>query len=84
MKLQKLLYYAQGFAMVILGKPLFDEDFEAWDYGPVLRAVYDKFKGYGSGALPKPENFSFDVYTIAEVFPSKRSKKMRRFIYLAM
>jgi uncharacterized phage-associated protein len=27
MKLQKLLYYAQGFAMVILERPLFEDDF---------------------------------------------------------
>lgn len=63
MKLQKLLYYAQGFAMATLGKPLFNEDFEAWEYGPVLRVVYDRFKQYGSAALPKPEKFSFDEYT---------------------
>jgi uncharacterized phage-associated protein len=62
MKLQKLLYYAQGFSMVILGKPLFEDDFEAWDYGPVVRVVYDKYKSYGSNALPKPENFSFSPY----------------------
>lgn len=66
MKLQKLLYYAQGFAMATLGKPLFAEDFEAWEYGPVLRAVYDKFKQYGGSALPKPEDFSFSDYTEEE------------------
>ena len=63
MKLQKLLYYAQGFALAILDKPLFNEDFEAWDYGPVLRTVYDTYRSYGSNALPRPENFSFDTYT---------------------
>lgn len=44
MKLQKLLYYAQGFALALLDKPLFDEDFEAWAHGPVLRCIYNKYK----------------------------------------
>jgi uncharacterized phage-associated protein len=66
MKLQKLLYYAQGFSMVVLGKPLFVEDFEAWEYGPVLRDVYNEYKRFGNSALPKPDNFSFDSYTKEE------------------
>lgn len=66
MKLQKLLYYAQGFAMVILEKPLFDDDFEAWEYGPVLRPIYDEYKTYGGDALPKPNDFSFEHYSKAE------------------
>ena len=66
MKLQKLLYYAQGFALVILNKPLFQDDFEAWEYGPVLRPVYDEYKRFGSSALPKPNDFSFSDYTKGE------------------
>ena len=63
MKLQKLLYYAQGFALAILGKPLFDDDFEKWTYGPVLPAVYNKYKEFGSGAIPRPEGASLQDYT---------------------
>jgi uncharacterized phage-associated protein len=66
MKLQKLLYYAQGFAMVILDKPLFEDDFEAWEYGPVIRKIYDKYKSFGSNALPKPDNFSLHKYSKEE------------------
>ena len=40
MKLQKLVYYAQGFALAITGKPLFQEDIEAWEHGPVAPALY--------------------------------------------
>lgn len=66
MKLQKLLYYAQGFAMVILKRPLFEDDFEAWEYGPVVRKIYDKYKSFGSNALPKPDNFSLHQYSKEE------------------
>ena len=63
MKLQKLLYYAQGFALAILGKPLFDDDFEKWTYGPVLPAVYNKYKVFCSEAIPRPEGASLQDYT---------------------
>ena len=36
LKLQKLVYYAQGFALVLLEKPLFPERIEAWIHGPVV------------------------------------------------
>jgi uncharacterized phage-associated protein len=36
LKLQKLCYYAQGFHLALFDEPLFQEDIEAWDYGPVV------------------------------------------------
>ena len=45
LKLQKLLYYAQGFSYQRFNHSLFDEDIEAWDDGPV---VYDVYKHYQS------------------------------------
>lgn len=47
LKLQKLLYYSQGYNLALKGNPLFDEPIEAWKYGPVVREVYHKFKIYG-------------------------------------
>ena len=35
LKLQKLLYYVQGFHLAIENEPLFMEDIQAWQYGPV-------------------------------------------------
>lgn len=66
MKLQKLLYYAQGFALAILGRPLFQEDFEAWQYGPVIPSVYQRYKELGNKAIPKVDLESFDHYTTDE------------------
>ena len=63
MKLQKLLYDAQGFALAILGKPLLEDDFEKWAYGPVLPVVYNKYKAFGSEAIPRPEGASLQDYT---------------------
>ena len=49
--LQKLLYYCQGWSLALLGRPLFHQPLCAWKYGPVVRDVYDLFKGRSSGVL---------------------------------
>lgn len=41
MKLHKLVYYAQIFGVVGLGKPIFAEEMKSWAYGPVAPALYD-------------------------------------------
>ena len=52
LELQKILYIAHMFHLGTSGgNPLVSETFEAWEYGPVLPAVYRKAKGFGSGAV---------------------------------
>ncbi|MGL5061573.1 MAG: Panacea domain-containing protein [Microcoleus sp.] len=47
MKLQKLCYYAQAIYMATHdGEALFEEDFEAWTYGPVISSLYQQYKNY--------------------------------------
>ncbi|MCC6230530.1 MAG: SocA family protein [Phycisphaerales bacterium] len=48
MKLQKLLYFSQGWHLALGDRPLFDEDFEAWRWGPVLRSLRSEFKNFGA------------------------------------
>lgn len=57
MKLQKMLYYEQGFHLAAFGTPLFEEDIEAWMYGPVVPSVYEHFKSHGAGGI-EPETKS--------------------------
>lgn len=45
MKLQKLVYYAQAWALVWDDTPLFKERIEAWAHGPVVRKLYDAHRG---------------------------------------
>jgi uncharacterized phage-associated protein len=47
MKLQELLYYAQGLHLALNGRPLFDDTIEAWTHGPVVPTVYREFKRFG-------------------------------------
>lgn len=51
LKLQKVLYFAQAYYLAKLDRPLFNDKFEAWNYGPVVPAVYRKFKSYGSRSI---------------------------------
>jgi uncharacterized phage-associated protein len=64
LKLQKLVYYAQGFHLALFDEPLFDERIEAWTHGPVIPELYHSYKHYGSGAIPSPEEVNFDIYTL--------------------
>ena len=52
MKLQKLLYYMQGFHLAKVELPLFSEPVEAWEHGPVIREVWHVFKDSGADDLP--------------------------------
>jgi uncharacterized phage-associated protein len=54
LKLQKLVYYAQGFHLAMENSPLFNEPIEAWEHGPVCVPLYHKYKSWGSDAIPIP------------------------------
>lgn len=62
LKLQKLLYYAQGVHLAAFDTPLFEDEIVAWKFGPVVEKVYIDYKIHGSGAIPVPsstKNHSF-------------------------
>ena len=51
MKLQKLLYYTQGWHLGVTGREAFFDQVEAWRYGPVVRSVYIATKQYGNDKI---------------------------------
>lgn len=57
LKLQKLLYYAQGFSLVWNEAPLFEEPIEAWAHGPVVRSLYSTYSTSAAKPLPTPREF---------------------------
>lgn len=63
LKLQKLVYYAQGFHLAIFDAPLFYENIEAWTHGPVSPDLYVKYKGAGRGLLSVDDDFDPSVLT---------------------
>jgi uncharacterized phage-associated protein len=62
LKLQKLVYYAQGLHLACFDQPLFNEDIQAWAHGPVVPELYYKYRGCGSGTLPINSNLDYDKF----------------------
>ena len=71
LKLQKLLYYAQGTALSVLGRALFIEPIFNWRYGPVVPSVYYQYNQHGSSPLPRsyiePEKYSQEEIAILSI-----------------
>lgn len=67
LKLQKLLYYAQGSCLAILDKPLFDDPIVHWMHGPVVVSVYNTYSKYRGNPINYDETFDvvFDEETNA-------------------
>lgn len=83
LKVQKLLYYAQGWAMVHLDKPLFDEDLQAWAHGPVAVSVYHQFKDSGFRDLDQQKitrKISSDVQSLLVAINDQYGKYTAKYL----
>lgn len=49
--LLKIIYFCHVWSLIELGRPLIKQQFEAWEYGPVLQYVYRQFKGSENQAI---------------------------------
>lgn len=56
LKLQKILYLAQAYFLAKVGRPLFVDSIEAWEFGPVVPSVYHKLKKYKGEAMIATED----------------------------
>ncbi len=70
LQVQKLVYFAHAWMLGIYRRPLINEPFEVWKYGPVVPVVYYCLRHYGGDpvteTLPNhPEDFE-DEYDSAE------------------
>lgn len=67
MRVNKLVYFANAWALVRLGRPLFDDEIQAWTFGPVIPAVYDAFKICGKERIHETAgNYSHSLLTTEE------------------
>lgn len=62
LKIQKLLYYSQGYALGSWSAPLFPEKIIAWQLGPVVMEVYKEYEKYGASPVPLPSDFDVSKY----------------------
>ena len=54
MKLQKLVYIAEGWSLVKRHETFLRENVEAWPYGPVVPQLYTAFKSYRAANIDRP------------------------------
>lgn len=57
LKIQKLVYYAQGIHLAARGKPLFGDQIVAWGHGPVVESLYHAYKHFGDGPIEPTEGY---------------------------
>lgn len=62
LKLQKLLYYAQGTYMAVVKKRLYSDPIMAWKHGPVVEKVYYYYRDYGSSGISYDKDFDFSKF----------------------
>lgn len=67
LKLQKLVYYAQGYHLAIFGKPFFKDKIEAWRHGPVIPNLYHIYKKYDSCKIPLPIDFDASIFSEEQI-----------------
>ena len=70
LRLQKILYYVQGYFFKAYDQPAFLEEIVAWPYGPVVPEAYYNFCSFGRDDLCLYENIEYDFSSI-----SKEEKK---------
>jgi uncharacterized phage-associated protein len=51
LKIQKLLYFYQGWHLAYFNAPLFEDPIEAWRHGPVVYSVYFALRDRGKGVI---------------------------------
>jgi len=83
LRLNKLLFFAQAFSLSRYDEPLFSDEIEAWDMGPVIPRIYHNYKGFRNNVIedvaPERNIFSdrdfmilLDVFSLAK--PMSTSK----------
>ena len=65
LRLNKLMYFAQAWNLVLFGKPLFHEEIQAWQLGPVVPSIYHKYKYKGKDQITDADS-SFKVNMLSE------------------
>jgi len=51
LKLQKMVYFLNGWHLAIEDIPAIDAPFEAWQYGPAVSIIYQEFKDFGRNGI---------------------------------
>ena len=82
-KLQKLLYFTQREAIIRTGEPMFDAEFRAWKYGPVIIEIHYRYKADDLHEDISEESLSRWKECLDYIFTEFASKKSMSLVSLA-
>ena len=73
LRLNKLLFFAQAYSLAEYNEPLFSDEIQAWDMGPVVPKIYHNYKGFRNNVIEDtaPDRSVFsdrDYMTLLDVF----------------
>lgn len=54
MQVLKLVYIAHGWSLALYGRPLIDQEVEAWQYGPVIPDLYRAMRNFRNERVHGP------------------------------
>ena len=74
LKLQKIMFFLQGYCLCKYETPLIDGNFSKWRYGPIEEDVYRNFKNNGAS----PITYEYEVANIKDGIIHVRTVKMDR------
>ena len=82
LRLQKYLFLCQCNSLAVSGKTLFEEDFDVWAHGPVVKSVYFKYCVNGSLNIlnapdEKPLLYNINTKTVDDMLDYLVAENMR-------
>lgn len=80
MKLQKLLYYANGWWAGEYREPLIAEPVEAWKYGPVFPSIYREFQGFKGNPITSRARKRNTLFSKTREEPVLEDEDTKRFL----
>lgn len=82
LKLQRLIYIAHGYHLAIHDKPLLNEKFKAWPYGPIHMDILNSFKEWGNDNIRNHAHEWINNKKIVEFIPENNEKIHDLIIYI--
>lgn len=76
LKLQKILYYIQGYSLALRNQPAFNEDIQVWPYGPVVKPVYDTFSIYAAKSINNVDDVELNDNELQAIIQIVADEKM--------
>lgn len=67
LKLQKMVCLAQGWSLGFLGRPLFNQEIQAWQHGPVVYDLYEAYKAFKFNPIPALNSFDSSCFKDEEI-----------------